>query len=285
MIVALVLVSAFLHALWNALLRVEPDKDRGLVGAITVASLFACAIAAVRWALGEPLFASDAAVVYTILAGAFEAVYFMTLARALELGRLGAVYTVSRGGAILVVWPLSIVWFAEIATVLSTLGSVTVLAGLALSSLGSTTGGNRDHRAGIAWAAACAASIAGYHLAYKAALLAGGNPSATFAVSLSLSAIISIVRIGGAGRRALATVARVRWWRIGLMGVVCGGSFLILMEALARGGSGYVLTLRNTSVLFAAALAWTIGDRPRRSEMIGAALVAAGATLMSLYSR
>lgn len=282
MIVALVLFSAFLHAAWNALLRVEPDKDRGLVGAIAVASLFACIVAGVRWALGELPFATNAAVFYTLLAGAFEAIYFMTLARALELGRLGAVYTVSRGGAILVVWPLSILWFAESATLTSTLGSLTVLAGLALSSLGSTAGGNRDHRAGIVWAAACAASIAGYHLSYKAALLAGGNPSATFAVSLSLSAVISIVRIRGAGRRILVDVARTRWWRLALMGIICGGSFLILMEALARGGSGYVLTLRNTSVLFAAAFAWTIGDRPGHSEMVGATLVAAGATLMSL---
>lgn len=282
MIVALVLVSAFLHAAWNALLRVEPDKDRGLVGAIAVASTFACIVAGIRWALGETPFATTEALLYTLLAGAFEAVYFMTLARALELGRLGAVYTVSRGGAILVVWPLSIAWFAETATLTSTLGSITVLAGLALSSVGSTAGGNRDHRAGLAWAAACAASIAGYHLAYKAALLAHGNPSATFAVSLSLSAVISVVRIGGAGRTKLVALARARWWRVALMGIVCGGSFLILMEALARGGSGYVLTLRNTSVLFAAGLAWTIGDRPRRSEMIGAALVAAGATLMSL---
>jgi hypothetical protein len=56
LIVALVLVSALLHAGWNALLRVEPDKDRGLVGAF--ASLFACVIAAVRWANGEAPFAS-----------------------------------------------------------------------------------------------------------------------------------------------------------------------------------------------------------------------------------
>jgi drug/metabolite transporter (DMT)-like permease len=282
LIVALVLVSAFLHAAWNALLRVEPDKDRGLIGAITVASLFACVIASVRWALGEVPFATNEALWWTIAAGAFEAVYFMTLAKALELGRLGAVYTVSRGGAILVVWPLSILWFAEAVTLTSTLGSITVLAGLALSSVGSTAGGNRDHRAGILWAAACAASIAGYHLAYKAALLAGGNPSATFAVSLSLSALISIVRIGGDGRRTFVDLVKTRWWRLGLMGLVCGGSFLILMEALARGGSGYVLTLRNTSVLFAAALAFMIGERPGHSEMVGAALVAAGATLMSL---
>lgn len=282
MIIALVLLSAFLHAGWNALLRVEPDKDRGLVGAICVASLFAGVIAAARWIGGETMFVTTEALGWTIAAGVAEAVYFGTLARALDLGRLGAVYTVSRGGAVLVVWPLSIVLFGEVATLTSTSGSVLVLLGLGLSSLGSARGGNERHREGILWAAACAVSIAGYHLAYKAALLSGGNPSATFAISLGLSAVISVVRIGGGGRRTLLTVMRTRAFRVLLMGVVCGGSFLILMEALARGGSGYVLTLRNTSVLFAAVLAFAIGERPKRSEMIGAVFVAAGAVLMSL---
>jgi drug/metabolite transporter (DMT)-like permease len=66
-----------------------------------------------------------------------------------------------------------------------------------------------------------------------------------------------------------------------VMGVVCSGSFLILMEALAIGGSGYVLTLRNTSVLFAAGMAWWIGEAPSRLELAGAVLVAAGAALMA----
>jgi uncharacterized membrane protein len=69
--------------------------------------------------------------------------------------------------------------------------------------------------------------------------------------------------------------------RVLLMGALCGGSFLILMEALAAGGAGYVLTLRNTSVLFAVALAFFIGERPLRLEIAGATLVAAGAILMA----
>lgn len=187
----------------------------------------------------------------------------------------------SRGGAVLAVWPLSILWFGEIVTTPSTVGSGLVLLGLALSSAGSTAGATRAHQAGLAWAAICAVSIAGYHLAYKAGLHVGGNPSAMFAVSLSLSALLSIVRIGGAGRAKLVALVKPRGIRLALMGILCGGSFLILMEALARGGSGYVLTLRNTSVLFAAGFAWAIGERPRRAEFVGAAFVAAGAVAMA----
>ncbi len=278
----LVLVSAFLHAAWNAVLRREPDKDRGVVAAIGIASAFAVAIAGVRWAGGDAPFASWDAVLFTLAAGVAEAIYFMTLARALDSGPLGAVYTISRGGAVLVVWPLSIVLFAELITARGTAGSVVVLGGLVLCGVGASVGPRRPGaHAGIAWASVCAVAIAGYHLSYKAALLAGASPSACFAVSLSLSWLISVVRLGTGGRRALAGVYQTRIARVALMGLACGGSFLILMEALARGGSGYVLTLRNTSVLFAIGFALAIGERPSRAEILGAVAVAGGATLMA----
>jgi uncharacterized membrane protein len=236
-------------------------------------------IAGVRWGTGGVApFATTASLLYTLLAGAFEAVYFATLARALEKGPLGAVYTISRGGAVLVVWPLSILLFHEVVTAASASGSALVLGGLILCGVGAHGARGTGDRSGVWWAVLCAISIAGYHLAYKAALMTGAASSATFAVSLSLSALISLVRIDRAALRALV---RVRWHRIALMGIVCGGSFLILMEALALGGSGYVLTLRNTSVLFAAGLAFFIGERPAHAEVVGAALVAGGAVLMA----
>jgi drug/metabolite transporter (DMT)-like permease len=280
-IIALVLVSAFLHATWNALLRLEQDKDRALIGAIVVATLFAALIAAVRWYLGAVPFASLCGLGFALVAGGFEALYFMTLARAMERGKLGVVYTVSRGGAVLAVWPLSIALFAEAATAPAMIGSALVLAGLASSGLAAGAAGGGNRRGAVGWAVACAMSIAGYHLAYKAALREAANPSACFAVSLAGSAALNVGRLGAGGRRAIGAVVRSRWPRLLLMGLVCGGSFLILMEALAIGGSGYVLTLRNTSVLFAVGMAWVIGERPTRIELAGASLVAAGAALMT----
>jgi drug/metabolite transporter (DMT)-like permease len=152
--------------------------------------------------------------------------------------------------------------------------------------LASTTDSTHDRapdRSALAWSVICAASIAGYHLAYKAALRDGGNPSAVFALALVLASTINVARLGRAGFRAARALIAVRWRRLLLMGTVCSGSFLILMEALARGGSGYVLTLRNTSVLFATVLAIVIGERPRRTHVMGAVLVAAGAIVMAWH--
>lgn len=285
MIVALVLLSAFIHALWNALLRLEDERDRALMAAVALATGIAAAVAGVRWGLGEVLFASVRGVAFTLLAGTLEAAYFATLARAMELGQLGLVYTISRGGAVLVVWPLSIALFGEEATVLAIGGSALVVGGLALSGLGarrSIAGGGQP--GAVSWAVACAVSIAGYNLAYTAALHDGVNPSACFALSLGVSAAINGVRLGGraGGRGKLAALVRRRWRRLAVIGLGCAASFLILMEALARGGSAHVVTLRNTSVLFAMVMAWRIGERPARAEIVGAALVAAGAALLAL---
>jgi len=279
-IVALVLVSAFLHALWNALLRLERDKDRALVAAVGVATLIAIALAGIRWGLGETPFPNAASAVWALIAGVLEWAYFASLAKALARGALGPMYTISRGGAIVLVWPLSVIAYGESVVLTSVVGSAIVLGGLVLSSTGASSS-RRTDRSALAWAIACAASIAGYHLAYKAALRCDGNPSAVFALALALASAINVARLGREGRRVAAALVRTRTWRVVMMGAICGGSFLILMEALARGGSGYVLTLRNTSVLFATGLAVVIGERPMRAHVVGAALVAAGAVVMA----
>ena len=281
MVLANVLISALTHALWNALLRLEKDKDRALVGAIGVASLLAIVVAAIRFAVtGVPLFATTPALLYTLLAGFLEWLYFTALARALATGPLGTVYTISRGGAVLVIWPASVVLFGEPVTITAAIGAGVVCGGLALSS--HTTGDARTaQRGAVFWAALCAIAIAGYHLAYKAGLEAGASPSASFALSLAFATLINIVRLGGEGRAAARMILRTRLGRVVLMGVVCGGSFLILIEALASGGAGFVLTLRNTSVLFAIGFAALIGERPRAVQISGAVLVALGAVLIA----
>ncbi len=278
--IALVLVSAFLHALWNALLRLEADKDRALVAAVTIATLLAVIVAAARWsATGVPPLPTTGSIVWSLTAGLLELAYFVTLARALDRGPLGPVYTVSRGGAILVTWPVSVAWFGEVATPGAIAGSVAVLAGVALA--GRTSGSSPMPRRALGWAIICAVAIAGYHLAYKAAMDAGGSSSAVFALALGLATAVNYVRLGRVGRRVVAGLLRTRLLRIAMMGVICGGSFLLLIQALASSGAGFALTARNTSVLFATMLAAAMGERPRAPQIAGAALVAAGAVAMA----
>ena len=277
--VGLVVVSAVLHALWNAGLRLERDKERGVVLAIFVGSVVALGVAAVIAAWRGHPFAGvngQRAFAITLAAGVFEAMYFASLARALTLGPLGTVYTLSRGGAMVAVWPLWIAWFGEAVTTSAVIGTLVLLVGLGVASA------ERGASArAVAWALVCAAFIASYHLAYKAALQWGGEPAAVFAISLSLSSVINVVRLGRGGRQQALALWRARWGRLSLIGLVCAVAFLVFMFALAMGGAGAIVSLRNTSVVFATLLAWRIGDRPSWRQLVGTVLVAGGAILIS----
>jgi len=61
-----------------------------------VATLFAAAVAG--WGLSAVQFSSWSGVGFTLGAGVLEAIYFVTLARAMEFGKFGLVYTGSRSG-------------------------------------------------------------------------------------------------------------------------------------------------------------------------------------------
>lgn len=276
-VLTLTIVSAFLHAMWNAGLRREPDKDSAVVVAIAVATAVAAVVAAIRLVGWGVAFPSVASAGWTILAGALEGAYFAALARALTTGALGPVYTISRGGTLLLVWPASIVWWGEAVTAAQLAGSGVVALGLALC-----TGARGATRAAVAWSVACAALISGYHLAYKAALLAGGDGPAVFTLSLSVATAMNLVRLGAAGRARAAAQLRARWPSLVLIGVICSAAFLLFLVGLAQGGAGLVLTLRNTSVIFATGFGALLGERPGLRQVAGATVVAAGAVILGL---
>lgn len=122
----LVIVSAFLHAAWNAILKRRPDPESAVVGVLVAAGVSSTVLAVVRGSA----FPSTEALLWSLGSGVVEAAYFMTLARALSRAPLGSVYTVVRGGALVLVWPVSIIFFDERVTPLIALGTLLVLIGL-----------------------------------------------------------------------------------------------------------------------------------------------------------
>lgn len=273
---AVVLGSAFLHAAWNAILKREGGSQEAAAGIFVV-----CAVAALAAALlegkGFPDWRSCA---WSAASGVFEAGYILSLARSLTRAPLGLAYTVSRGGALVGVWPVSILFLGERATALGLSGAVLVLLGLVLTGFGQDRTAGRTDPAGLGWAAVSALNIAGYHVCYKQALSTGGAACAVFAVSIGVAVPLSLERLGAAGRRRLVAIFRERPLPIVIAGILSCASFLIFLVGLARAGAGAVLTLRNTSILFAQILAIAIGERPTRARVLGGIIVAVGAVLL-----
>lgn len=272
----LVLSSAFFHALWNALLKRHEDPESAVVGVITVT-----VVCGGLWALGlqGAAFPTSAALLWSIMAGVLESGYLVTLAKALSRAPLGLAYTVSRGGAVLLVWPVSVLWLDERLTLGSMAGAALVAAGMAGMNLVLPRSREKE---GVLWALVSAACIAGFNLSYKRALGEGAQPPALFTLSLgvALPLLILVRRRQETGWGALLRKITTRPLLLVTAGVLCTLSFSLLLLALQNSGTGAVLTLRNTSIVFALALGALQNERMERRQLAGAGLVMIGAVLL-----
>lgn len=275
---AALIASAFLHALWNALLKRERSPQIAVAGVLSSAAVFAIAAAFLS---GRPAFATGASLCWAIAAGVFEGLYFVTLAAALARADFGIVYTVARGGAMLLVWPAGALLLKEPVAAKAAAGAC--LIGIGLGLVAGRAGRRGAQRAGIAFAAACAISIAGYHLCYDRALAAGARDAPLFAVALAVALPFVLASLRGRTtvRDAASTRGRLstglRW---AIAGLVCTASFLLFLRGLSTVGAAVALTLRNTSVFFAQGFAIVLGERPTRAQLAGVLLVTAGAALV-----
>jgi drug/metabolite transporter (DMT)-like permease len=272
----LLVASAMLHAGWNALLKREPDKTAAAAVVLAVAALVTAAI--VPLAAG-PAFPTRPAWLWALGAGACEGAYMATLALALTRAPLGLAYTIARGGAMLLVWPVSVALLGERAGWLSVLGALAVGLGLATTQLQRAPDPTRPAR--LAWAWACAACIAGYHLCYDRALHAGAGTVPLFALALAVALPIDLATLDRNQRRDACRALRRRPRTLVLAGALTSASFLTFLAGLALSAPAAALTLRNTSVVFAQLFALMLGERVGRPQLAGAALVLAGAALVA----
>jgi drug/metabolite transporter (DMT)-like permease len=271
---AWLLASAFLHASWNALVKREREPQVAVVGVLAASVVCSAAVALVLPGAGLP---TRATVLWGVVAGVLQAVYFVTLGEALSRATYGAVYAIARGGALLVVWPAAAAALREPFTARSAAGAALVGVGVVLVAL---AGRERASRGGIAFAVVCAASIAGYHLCFERALSGGASPAPLFALAFAVALVPVWIQARLAGRVATGLDRRAVL-RLFAAGALTTASFLLFLVGLAHTGAGVALTLRNTSVVFAQLLAAALGEAVPRRQLGGAALVVLGAALVA----
>ncbi len=277
-LLALVLLSALLHAVWNALVKGRPDPGAAGVWLVAGAAAISLTIALVR---GE-LVLAVASLPWVGAAGLIEGLYFSSLLVALARLPLQQAYGVSRGLGVLLAWPLAMVWQAEAVTASALLGAGLLSVAL-LSMAWQQAVQPRPPSDAVGWLATmvCAASIALYPLVYKQALAFGAQPYALFAASLGLSLPIQIAWLGRDRVGRLTREVRVRPSILLACSGLCAASFLALLLALRTGGAAHLSALRNTSVLMATALA-ARQQHLAAAEWWRAAAVTLGAVLVAL---
>jgi drug/metabolite transporter (DMT)-like permease len=264
-IVALVLLSALLHATWNALTKAASDPLLGMA-VVSASGALAAAAAVLFLPLPEP-----AAWPFIAASTAVHVVYQLVLVRGYTLGDLSQVYPIARGLAPLGVAALAAWTAGEVPSLRQTLGLA--LASGAIASIGWRGRGASGQA--VATAAATAALIATYTTIDGLGVRRAGSPWSYSAWVLSLYAvpIVAITMYLRLGR--LLEFARGEGRRTIVGGVLAVVGYAIVLFAMSRGAMAAVASLRETSVVFAALIGVRMLGEPFGAHRIMATLALA----------
>ena len=284
-LVPVVLTAAFLHASWNAILKFIPDKMAASL-LMTVSSGVLAGIGC--FFLPVPDRASWALL---LVSAALHVGYFLMLVKTFEIGDFNQVYPLARG--------LSPVVVAVFATLLGdpmsrhqTLGIAVVCGGLA-TLVFSAGRPKRAQGKALFWAAMTGLSIATYTVTDGVAVRHSGTAAGytawmMLAEGLMMSAAFATIlaRRGAADgdRAGLQATLRALGRSDVARGVVAGALSLLayglVLWAQTRGALAAVSALRETSVIFGAALGSVFLREPFGRYRILAAVTIAGGILI-----
>ena len=264
---ALVLGSAAVHALWNALLA---DADADDTHATTAVMLLAgvvlfAPIAALSWDVEAE------ALPYLLGSATLELVYFGLLATAYARSELTFVYPVARGSAPVLVLLVSVAALGAAVSGPQAAGVIAVAAGVLL-----VRGLGRGRGIDLALALAVGACIAGYTLVDDHGLR-HASPLGYLALVIAIAAVPYAAAVGPAAIRRAATGRAV------LGGAAMFGAYALALAALELAEAAPVAALRETSVVMAAigAAVWGRARVPW-ARVVGACVVVVGAAAIAL---
>ena len=272
----LVLLAAFAHAAWNALLKSSGDR------LLTFTMLRAVAfVIAVPLAVLLPIPAVESWP-YLIASAIIHNAYYLLLLFAYRHGDLSLVYPIARGGAPFLVAVLAALFAAEVPGPAGAAGIFLVSAGIfgLAFAHGVPKGANAT---AIMLAVGTAISIAAYTLADGMGTRASGN-ALSYAAWLFICDGVPFLLYMGL-RRGADTIEYVRRdWRRGLGGgLLMMGTYALILYAFTQGAMATVAALRETSVLFAAIIGAAALKEPLGPRRIAAAaVIVAGIVLLQL---
>ncbi len=267
-----VLGSAFLHALWNSLVKTGASR----LGAMVILSVCEVPIG-LTVALIRP--APELHVLPWVLASGlvhFFYKFFLTLAY--ERGDLSRVYPIARGTAPLAVALTSGLFLTDVITLVEFAG-ITIL-GLGILMMAQGVLANGENRRLIPFALGAAAATAAYTLIDgQGARIAGdaiGYVAWVFVVD-GLGFAAGMLAWKG---RAVLPRARKPWATGALAGAASYGAYGISVWAMTVAPIALVAALRETSILFAVLIGWLgFAERMTMGKGLAALVIVTGVVI------
>jgi len=270
-VLAIVLLAALLHALWNALVKVSGDRAITL-GLVALGHCLP-ALALLPFVPMPVAAAFPFIIASTIIHWAYY--YFLNISY--RFGDLSLIYPIARGTAPVMVALGATIWADEHLSFWAWIGILTVSAGIMILAAVR----HADKR-GIGTALMNSTIIATYSVVDGIGIRLSGAPVG-YVVWLFAAEVFVAVFVLGFGLNRLRNIG-TKALALGLTGgVISGLAYGLALFAKTLAPIGIVSAVRETSVIFAALIGvvW-LREGPARRRLIAATVVAGGVMILAL---
>jgi drug/metabolite transporter (DMT)-like permease len=274
-----VLLSAVLHAGWNAMVKGGTDRYLDTLLVVTGAAVLAAC-----WLPFVPLPAPESRL-YLVGSSLIHVCYFAIVALAYQRGDMSLVYPLTRGSAPALTALTALVFLHERPSPGGWAGVLLVSGGILLLASDSRRKG-RFQGAPVCLALTNAGVVVLYTLVDgTGARLSGHAFAYTGWMTLLTAAMFFPIALAIRGKSAVQHL--VRDWRKGLAGGACTlASYCLALWAMTQAPLALVSAVRETSVVFGAAIAVIVlGERITRLRCASIAIVALGAIMIKLLGK
>ena len=270
-----VLGAAFLHALWNALIKLGTSK----VGGMVILSIVEIPIGLAVVAVSPPM--DMAAIPWVIAAGCTHFFYKFFLTYAYDRGDLSRVYPIARGAAPMIVTLVGLFVLSDEVTRNEYAGILVLAAGILLMARGVFSSG--ENRRLLPFALGSAVATATYTMIDGLGARVSGSPAAY--VAWVFVADGCFFTLGMLALRGVDVIPR-SWqaWRMGAVASAASyGAYAVSIWAMTFAPIAVVAALRETSILFAVLIGWLIfGEKMTGEKAVAAVVIVAGVMLTRL---
>jgi len=278
--ILLLLAAAFLHALWNLLLKRSQEKYIAMGWQVIISGVFALFL------LLFTGFPPRSMWLFALISMGLEAVYFILLSNAYSDHDFSLIYPIARGTApaFLMLW--SVLFLGEKPTAGGILGISLIVGGMVI--IGATSliqsRGSRLHLKGVAIALSVALIISLYTLIDGTAVKSG--PPLPYALTMFmfvpvLTTTYNLRRFGWRPFLAAWKGPRIPLILAAVLGVV---AYLLALIAYSFAPLSYSGAIREVSVVIGAFLGWQFLEEPMGgTRVLGSVVIFAGIFTIAVF--
>ena len=270
-----VLGSAFLHALWNALIKTGASR----LGAMVILSIgeipIGLAVAATR-----PIPAPEVWK-WVLMAGCAHFFYKFFLTYAYDRGDLSRVYPIARGAAPLIVAVAGLALLPDRLTFHELAGIAVLGCGILLMAQGIFANGENRRMLPFALGSACATAT--YTMLDGTGARVSGDAVAYVAWVFVADGLLFTT--GMLAFKGLDVLPRDRKaWGSGMLAAAASyGAYAVSVWAMTKAPIAVVAAVRETSILFAVLIGWLVfGEAMTRGKALAACVIVGGVILTRL---